>query len=358
MRRRCQEGPPHSDYLPPATPSDAPGRGGFDVSKGSSQLTFANRLARIVDTLSLGPIRTMNIIETPANMRGDPIVTLSRRTFLQTSAAGLAGMSLMPATVTAQTAADVTKRIRVGARQASFGGNLEVAARCGLDGVELGVGEPAENLRIADPVVRREYKRQVKSLGLVVSSLSMDLLNSNPLVADPRASAWLAQTIDAAKDLGAVGILVPFFGKGQLKKSDVAPLVERMKAVAPKAKAAGVVLGLENRLSAAENLEILDRIGSDAVRVYYDIGNSSRAGRDVPAELRQLRGRLCMIHFKDGQHYLGEGTIKMEPIAEALRTIGYQGWIVLETSCPRNNGEIDCKRNAAFVRKLLELPAK
>jgi L-ribulose-5-phosphate 3-epimerase len=285
-------------------------------------------------------------------------VTLSRRKFLQTSTAGLAGVSLMPAIMKAQPAADVTKGIRVGARQASFGGKLEVAARCGLDGVELGVGEPGENLHIADPAVRRKYKKQVKSLGLVVSSLSMDLLNNNPMATDPRAPAWLAQTIDAAKDFEAAGILVPFFGKGQLKRSDVAPLVDRMKQAAPKAKAAGVVLGLENRLSAAENLEILDRIGSDAVRVYYDIGNSSRAGRDVPAELRQLRGRLCMIHFKDGLHYLGEGTIKMEPIAEALRAIGYQSWIVLETSCPTKNGEIDCKRNAAFVRKLLGLPAK
>ena len=232
-----------------------------------------------------------------------------------------------------------------------------MAGRCGLDGVELGVGAPAENLEIADPAVQRKYQEQVKTLGLVVSSLSMDLLNGNPMVTDPRAPTWLAETIDAAKDFGAVGILVPFFGKAQLKKTDVAALVNRMKAAAPKASAAGVVLGLENRLTARENLEILDRIGSDAVRVYYDIGNSSRAGYDVPAELRQLKGRLCMIHFKDGPRYLGEGTIKMEPIAEALRAINYQGWIVLETPCPTKNGEVNCKRNVAFLRKLLRLPA-
>jgi sugar phosphate isomerase/epimerase len=158
--------------------------------------------------------------------------------------------------------------------------------------------------------------------------------------------------------LQAPGILLPFFGKGELKPADYDALVTRMKAIAPKAAAAGVVLGLENWLSAKQNLEILDRVANDAVRVYYDVGNSTHKGYDVPAELRALKGRICMIHFKDGPHYLGEGKVKMEPIAEALRDIQYEGWIVLETSCPSNDPEADCKRNATFVRKLLDLPAK
>jgi len=44
--------------------------------------------------------------------------------------------------------------------------------------------------------------------------------------------------------------------------------------------------------------------------------------------------------------------------APVLRAIDYQGWIVLGTPCPTKNGEVDCKRNAAFVRKLLRLPAR
>lgn len=42
------------------------------------------------------------------------------------------------------------------------------------------------------------------------------LLNTNPLASDPRAPAWLEQSIDAARDLGAGVILVAFFGKGNL----------------------------------------------------------------------------------------------------------------------------------------------
>jgi sugar phosphate isomerase/epimerase len=288
----------------------------------------------------------------------------TRRTFLRGSAAGLAGAACARRLMGAEAAsAAPARKIRIAARQGCFSGSFEAAKRCGLDGIELGVGGAAKKLSIANPAARRKHKEQVKATGVVVSSLSMDLLNGNPMATDPQAPAWLAQTIEAAGDLGAVGILVPFFGKGgllrgrQLKKADVDALVGRMKEVAPKAKAAGVVLGLENTCSAKQNLAILDRIASDAVGCYYDIGNSTGAGYDVPAEIRQLKGRLCMIHFKDGRHYLGEGEVKMEPVAEALQAIGYEGWIVLETSCPSKDRDADCKRNVAFVRKLMGLPA-
>ena len=93
-------------------------------------------------------------------------------------------------------------------------------------------------------------------------------------------------------------------------------------------------------------------MGSEAVKAYYDIGNSTNAGFDVPADLRALKDRLGMLHFKDGGAYLGEGKVKMEPVAEAIQAIGYQGWIVLETANPSKNAEADCRRNAQSIRKL------
>ena len=64
------------------------------------------------------------------------------------------------------------------------------------------------------------------------------------------------------------------------------------------------------------------------------------------------------FHFKDGPHYLGEGNIKLQSIADSVRAIDYRGWIVLETSCPSGNPENDCRRNTAVVRKLFNLPEK
>jgi len=243
--------------------------------------------------------------------------------------------------------------------------NIDEAKQAGLDGVEVVVRGSTEQLPIADRTARQEYKDKMKQTGLVISSLQMGLLNASPLVSDPRAPAWLTQCIDAAKDLGAKVILVAFFSKGdlrqdgQLKKADVDVAVKRLKAAVPRATDAGVVLAIENTLSARQNAEFLERIGSDAVRVYYDVGNSTNNGYDVPAEIRFLKDRIASIHFKDFkdpqsrvQCYLGEGKVQFPATAAAIKEIDYQGWIVMETSSPSKNRVADAKRNAAYIRKL------
>jgi sugar phosphate isomerase/epimerase len=204
----------------------------------------------------------------------------------------------------------------------------------------------------------------MRETGLVIPSLMMGLLNSCPLASDPRGPAWLEQSIEAAQDLGAKVILVAFFGKGDLrqdgkvKEADVDVIVERLKAAAPSAEKAGVILAIENTLSAEQNLQILRRIGHPSVRLYYDVGNSTNNGYDVPAEIRLLKGQIVSIHFKDNPNFLGEGKVAFPEIAKAIRETGYQGWIVLETSSPTKDPVVDARRNADFARRLLELGEK
>ena len=284
-------------------------------------------------------------------------MTITRRTLLKGTAVGLAGSACFWHK-TAQ-AADKTPALKI--RIGSCVVGLADAEQAGLEGVEVGAGKPADTLELADPAVRAKYKEQMKETGLVIPSIMMGLLNSNPLASDPRGPAWLEQTIDGAKDLGAKVILVAFFGKGsllegnELKKADVDVVVQRLKAAAPRAKAAGVILAIENMLTAQQNAEILDRIGSDAVGIYYDVGNLTGRGYDIPAEIRFLKERIAQFHFKDGAKYLGEGKVQYPAIAAAMRDIGYQGWIVLETSNPSRNPVADARRNAAFIRKLFGL---
>jgi sugar phosphate isomerase/epimerase len=273
---------------------------------------------------------------------------------LRRGLAGAAGGAALLAGFEQLAAAETRPKLRVGACVVG----LDDAKLAGLDGVELGVGGAADTLQIAEPQTLQQHKEKMKQTGLVVSSLMMGVLNGCPLASDPRAPAWLEQSIAAAKELGAGVILVAFFGKGSLlegdevKKADVGVVVERLKKAAPRAKAAGVVLAIENTLNARQNADILDRVGSEAVKVYYDVGNLTGRGYDVPAEIRFLKDRIAMFHFKDGKNYLGEGAVKFPPIAAAMRDIGYQGWIVLETSSPSKDKVADVRRNAEFTRKL------
>lgn len=276
----------------------------------------------------------------------------TRRSFIQHSTTALAATALLPQIL----AATSKTKLRIGARH--FGNDFGAGKRAGMDGLELGVGGPADQLAIADPASREKIKHGMQASALATCSFSLDLLNGHPLFSDPKAPAWVLQTIAAAKDVGASAMLVPFFGQAHLLKGKdwntdaLDALIPRLKALAPVARDAGVCLGIECSLNAKQYLELLDRVGSESVMAYYDIGNSTGAGFDVPADLRALKGRLGMIHFKDGPNYLGEGKVKMEPVAEAIQAIGYQGWIVLETANPSRNAEADCRRNAEFIRKL------
>ncbi len=279
---------------------------------------------------------------------------ITRRIFLKGALAGAAGGGAL-SHLLAHAAAPVSAGIHIGSCHLG----LEEAKLAGLDGIEIPVNSAADKLTIADPGVRQQYKAQMAKTGLAVSSLMLGVLNSNPLASDPRAPAWLEQAIDAAKDLGAGVILVAFFGKGdllakdgKLKSADVDVVVQRLKAAAPRARDASVILAIENTLPAHLNTGILDRIDSPWVRVYYDVGNSTNKGYEVPAEIRRLKHRIACVHFKDRDRYLGEGQIQFEPIAAALKEIGYQGWIVMETARPSGNAIADDKRNAAFIRKL------
>jgi sugar phosphate isomerase/epimerase len=286
---------------------------------------------------------------------------MTRRSFVRHGATALAGAAMMGGFAQLLSQAAPGAKIRLGSRLNCFGGDYKVARQCGIEGIEVGVGGAADVLKLAEPQEQARQKEMAQAAGVVICSLSMDLMNGCPVATEPRAVAWLGQCIAASKNLGATGILVPFFGKAQLlqgsdwKKDDMEAVVKRLKEVAPQAEAAGVTLGVECTLPSAKYLEILDRVGSKFVGAYYDVGNTTGAGYDVPAELRALKGRLSQIHFKDGKNFLGEGKVKFDPIAAALRDIDYRGWIVLETSCPTKSGPADGKKNADFTRKLMGL---
>jgi len=127
-----------------------------------------------------------------------------------------------------------------------------------------------------------------------------------------------------------------------------------LKELAPAAEKAGVTLGLEDTISAEDNVRIMERAGSPAVKVYYDVGNSTNGGFDVVKEIRWLGAqRICQMHLKDNPHYLGEGRIDFPAVMKAITDIGFQGFANLETDCPSKSVENDMTRNLKFIRALL-----
>jgi sugar phosphate isomerase/epimerase len=135
--------------------------------------------------------------------------------------------------------------------------------------------------------------------------------------------------------------------------AEVDRFVEVLKPVAAKAEKLAIVIGFENWLSADDNMRLLDRIGSPAVKVYYDVGNSTDKGRDVYKEIRLLGKRklICEFHFKDGDHRLGQGRIDFRQVRRALDDIDYSGWLQIEAAAPHSI-VADYTADCGYLRKV------
>lgn len=254
-------------------------------------------------------------------------------------------------------AGDKPRRFGIGACEWSLRrsdpSSLDVAKQIGLDGVQVNLGSVRDHLHLRQPDVQQAYLDAAQRTGVRISSLALAELNNVPLKSDPQAEQWLADSIAVLQAMKLKIVLVAAFAKGDLlgDSAGIDHTVEVLKRLAPRAEKAGVIFGLENYLSAKENLDILRRVGSPAVQVYYDLGNSTDKGYDIYDEIRLLKGRICEFHAKDGNFMLGQGRIDFQKVRAAMDDIAYTGWIQIEAAAPHDL-IADYRKDLQFLKRI------
>jgi sugar phosphate isomerase/epimerase len=282
---------------------------------------------------------------------------ISRREMLRSSVRAMAALGAASSFVPLL-ASPEKRRFKIGACDWSLGkmddpGAFSVARQIGLDGVQVSMGTAANHMRLREPEVQRKSKEAAKAAGLEVASLAIGELNNIPYKSDPRTVEWVADSIDVCQALGVPVVLLAFFGNDDLRddKAGTDEVVRRLKAVAPKAEKAGISLGIESWLSANQHLEILNRVGSNAVRVYYDVCNSNDRGYDIYKEIRQLGKLICEFHAKENGTLLGQGKIDFKKVRAAMDDIEYTGWIQIEGAVPPGQPILESyQANCKFMR--------
>ena len=234
---------------------------------------------------------------------------------------------------------------------------LALARELGFDGIQISIGgqDPEGKLRLADRDLQALYLAEANQQKIQLVSTYLDILHTNCLKNDPLAKQWVLEGIEITRRLKAHILMIVFFGKCALNTPEETDTTAGfLKELAPAAKKAGVVLGFENTLSAQDNIRVLDRVGSEGLKVFYDVGNATNLGGfDAPAEIRRLnRNRICQFHFKD-QGYMGEGKVDFPAVIHAIAEIGFRGFAVLETSSPSGSVSEDLRRNLAYTRRVL-----
>ena len=234
---------------------------------------------------------------------------------------------------------------------------LELARNLGFEGVQVSLGRAVAGgkLPLDDAALQARYLALAKEKDVVIDSTCLDILHANYLKSDKLAQKWVSDSIRVTHALRTEVVLLPFFGKAALTTpAEIDRTGDILRELAPDAEKAKVILGVENTISAQDNLRLIERARSRAVQVYYDVGNSTGGGFDIIREIHQLGSKnICQFHLKDNPHYLGEGSIDFGAVLHAISDIDFQGWANLETDNPSRSVEADMKRNLTYIKRLM-----
>ena len=182
-------------------------------------------------------------------------------------------------------------------------GAFQLTKDIGADGVEVDMGGLGEretfDNQLTNAATRQQFLDKARELGLEIPSLAMTGFFAQSFAERPTVPRMIQDCVDTMKAMGVKVAFLPLGVKGDLTKNpELRPaIVERLKMAGKIAEKAGVVIGVETSLSAADDVKLLHDVGSPAIKIYFNFANAVKNGRDIPTELRTLgKDRICQIH--------------------------------------------------------------
>lgn len=239
--------------------------------------------------------------------------------------------------------------------------NFTLAKQAGFDGVEVALAEEGEiNLSSTEEDLLK-IKETAKAVGIELYSVASGLYWQYSITSDDarqrekakacvRKQLWTASVLGCDTILVVPGAVSVSFAP-ELGVVDYAVAYERslaaFKELAKDAEHYKVNIALENvwnnfLLSPLEMRDFIDKIGSDYVGSYFDVGNVVYNG--YPEQwIKVLGKRIKKVHFKDYRKSVGSldgfvdllaGDVNWPEVTAALKSVGYDGWVTGEMIPP------------------------
>ena len=238
---------------------------------------------------------------------------------------------------------------------------LMLAKDAGFDGVELALDEQGPVNLNSTKEEMLEIKTFAESIGLELYSVASGLYwTYNYTSADEatreKAKAITRKQLEVASWLGCDTILVvpgavkvAFDPASELAEYDVAyeRALAALKELATYAEELKVAIGVENvwnkfLLSPLEMADFIDKVGSDYVGSYFDVGNVLYIG--YPEHwIKVLANRIKKVHFKDYRVAAGDlygfvdllaGEVNWPAVMQQFENVGYDNWVTAEMLPP------------------------
>ena len=342
--------------------------GNSDVSAAN---TVARNLPRDGEQFSLSQRER-------AGVRESATIHQTRREFIATVTAAAAGLLAGSFSSLAESATNAPTGVVVSNHRYKIAlsdlmilkrqklGAFQLTKDLGAEGVEVDMGGLGEretfDSQLAQPEVREQFLAKARELNLEICSLAMTGFFAQSFAERPTVPRMIQDCVDTMKAMGVKVAFLPLGVKGDLTKNpELRPaIVERLKAAGKIAAGAGVVIGVETSLSAADEVKLLADVGSPGVKIYFNFANAAKNGRDIPTELRTLgKNRICQIHCtnEDGVWLENDPKIDLPKIKQTLDEIDWRGWLVAErsrdASDPRNVKR-NFGANTAYLKKIFQ----
>lgn len=237
---------------------------------------------------------------------------------------------------------------------------MKLAKQAGYDGIELALGSGGITLDTSEDELL-SLKSEAEKLGLSLPSLASSLyweysFTSDDITERDKALEVAKTQIKMAKTIGADTILlipgsvsVEFVPERPVVAYDLCwkralTALQELKPVAEEYK---IHIGIENvwnkfLLSPLELKYFLDKINSDYIGSYFDVGNVVYSG--YPEHWIQiLKDKIFKVHFKDFRRNPGglnsfvdllAGDVNWPEVMSALAEVGYDGWVTAEMIPP------------------------
>jgi len=136
--------------------------------------------------------------------------------------------------------------------------------------------------------------------------------------------------------------------------------VDVMRQLAGAAGDAGVTIAMEplstaetNFLTtAAETVRLIEAVDHPACRLHLDVKAMSSETTPIPEIIRQNAKHLAYFHANDSNlRGPGFGEVDFGPIAEALREVGYDGWLSVEVFDYSPDPETIAEKSLAYLKR-------
>jgi hydroxypyruvate isomerase len=156
--------------------------------------------------------------------------------------------------------------------------------------------------------------------------------------------ASVGTTINYAAALGCktVNCLAGILPPGVSREKGLETMAGNLAFAAPELKKAGVQLVIEPinfhdipgflLNTSKDGMAMIDRVGSDNLKLQYDIYHMQRMEGEIAQTLARLLPRIGHIQVADnpGRHEPGTGELNYRFLFRHLDALGYQGWVGAE----------------------------